>query len=157
MLLAKDSFKHVIKKTPLVSIDLIVQDNESRILLGKRLNRPAQGFWFVPGGRILKDETFQDAFKRLCIAELGQTHELSTAKALGSYQHFYQDNFDGTDFSTHYIALAYRLTLIDKGTLPKDQHSEYKWLPKSELIQDKTVHLNTRAYFDPTLEQLQLP
>lgn len=60
-----DTFRTVVESTPLVSIDLVVRNQQGNILLGERTNRPAQGYWFVPGGRILKDETFEGAFKRL--------------------------------------------------------------------------------------------
>ena len=55
-MLPLSTFKTVIASTPLISIDLVIKNNTGRILLGKRTNRPAQGFWFVPGGRVLKDE-----------------------------------------------------------------------------------------------------
>lgn len=58
------------RSTPLISIDLIVENERGEFLLGKRTNRPAQGFWFVPGERVQKDETLSDAFERLTLAEL---------------------------------------------------------------------------------------
>jgi colanic acid biosynthesis protein WcaH len=48
------TFKAIIDSTPLISIDLVVRDSSGRVLLGQRLNRPAQGFWFVPGSVFLK-------------------------------------------------------------------------------------------------------
>jgi colanic acid biosynthesis protein WcaH len=42
-------FKTIIENTPLVSVDLIIK-NENKILLGKRVNKPAQGYWFTLGG-----------------------------------------------------------------------------------------------------------
>ncbi len=47
-------FKTIVANTPLISIDLIIQNSQKKILLGKRINRPAQGYWFVPGGRVRK-------------------------------------------------------------------------------------------------------
>jgi colanic acid biosynthesis protein WcaH len=64
MFLEKDTFKTVIASTPLVSIDLVVTNQNGEALLGKRLNRPAKDFWFVPGGRILKEESLAAAFRR---------------------------------------------------------------------------------------------
>ncbi len=55
--LEKDTFTKVIDCTPLISIDLVIENSSSEILLGYRNNRPAKGYWFVPGGRILKDES----------------------------------------------------------------------------------------------------
>jgi colanic acid biosynthesis protein WcaH len=69
--LEKQVFTTVIDSTPLVSIDLLVENTDGKVLLGYRNNRPAKGYWFVPGGRILKDESMDDAFKRLTLAELG--------------------------------------------------------------------------------------
>jgi len=86
------TFKTVIDSTPLISIDLVVRDEAGRILLGQRLNRPAKGFWFVPGGRILKDESLVDAFKRLTLNELGIELGIGLARYLGLYEHFYDDS-----------------------------------------------------------------
>ena len=61
MFLDKSTFTTVIDSSPLVSIDLVVLDREGNVLLGERLNRPAQGYWFVPGGRITKNESLADA------------------------------------------------------------------------------------------------
>ena len=61
MFLARDDFAQVLRHTPLVSIDLIVRDRDRRVLLGVRVNRPAQGSWFVPGGRIYKYESLDAA------------------------------------------------------------------------------------------------
>jgi colanic acid biosynthesis protein WcaH len=59
--LDKELFSTVIESTPLISIDLVVKNNLGQTLLGQRLNKPAKGFWFVPGGRILKDESLATA------------------------------------------------------------------------------------------------
>ncbi|HGU2589280.1 TPA: NUDIX domain-containing protein, partial [Escherichia coli] len=54
MFLHSQDFATIVRSTPLISIDLIVENEFGEILLGKRINRPAQGYWFVPGGRVLK-------------------------------------------------------------------------------------------------------
>ena len=82
MWLTGDTFRTVVASTPLVSIDLVVQDAEGAVLLGQRLNRPAQGFWFVPGGRIMKNETLDAAFRRLTADELGRPFEGCEARLL---------------------------------------------------------------------------
>ena len=109
MFLSREDFATVVRSTPLVSIDLLVENRRGEYLLGRRNNRPAQGFWFVPGGRVQKDETLACAFERLTRAELGQTMTLGQGRFYGVWQHFYGDNFGGEDFSTHYIVLGFRL------------------------------------------------
>ncbi|VEB85871.1 GDP-mannose mannosyl hydrolase) [Citrobacter koseri] len=71
MFLRQEDFATVVRSTPLISIDLIVENERGEFLLGKRTNRPAQGYWFVPGGRVQKDETLEKAFERLTQAETG--------------------------------------------------------------------------------------
>ncbi|HBY86091.1 MAG TPA: GDP-mannose mannosyl hydrolase [Colwellia sp.] len=140
------TFKTVIASTPLLSIDLIIKNSEGKILLGKRTNRPAQGFWFVPGGRVLKDEQLDKAYVRLLKTELAL--DKCEANLLGVYQHFYADNVSEDDFSTHYIVLAYEL--IFNGSiikLPNEQHNEYRWFSQSELLNHNEVHNHTKWYF----------
>ncbi|EBV2538175.1 GDP-mannose mannosyl hydrolase, partial [Salmonella enterica] len=52
MFLRQEDFAAVVRTTPLISLDFIVENGQGEILLGQRLNRPAQGYWFVPGGRV---------------------------------------------------------------------------------------------------------
>ncbi|OOE56166.1 GDP-mannose mannosyl hydrolase [Salinivibrio sp. ML323] len=146
--LETELFKTVVAATPLISMDLIVRNTNGQILLGLRNNRPAQGYWFVPGGRIAKDETFTQAFSRLTAIELGHERSIEEATFLGPYQHFYVDNFSGNAFSTHYVVLGYQLTLdLDLSALPNEQHQGYQWWSEADLLQSDHVHVNTKAYF----------
>ncbi|AKE59081.1 GDP-mannose mannosyl hydrolase [Citrobacter farmeri] len=150
MFLRQEDFATVVRSTPLVSIDLIVENAQGEFLLGKRLNRPAQGYWFVPGGRVQKDEPLSVAFERLTEAELGQRLPLSAGEFYGVWQHFYDDNFSGEDFSTHYIVLGFRLRVQARDlSLPDAQHNAYRWLTPAALLASDNVHDNSRAYFLP--------
>jgi colanic acid biosynthesis protein WcaH len=149
--LSPDEFKFIVKATPLVSIDLIIENPAGEILLGWRNNMPAKQYWFVPGGRILKDEHFADAFRRVMNAETGMNVELSSATFLGVYEHLYPDeNFTGDNgFSTHYIVIAIRVKLEHHpALLPKEQHAEYWWATIDDILEDPNVHTNTKNYFN---------
>lgn len=148
MYLSENKFKSVIKNTPLISIDLIIENQQGQILLGQRINKPAQGDWFVPGGRILKDETFSNAFTRLTQSELGLALKITDANFIGPFEHFYENNFLGDDFSTHYVVLGYHLKLdIDIKQLPQQQHDSYKWFNKFALLNSNEVNCHTKLYF----------
>ena len=84
-------YLQIVDYTPLVSIDLILEDPQERVLLGMRNNRPAQGFWFVPGGSIRKNERLCDAFKRISSLELGTVIALTNAALVGVFEHLYED------------------------------------------------------------------
>lgn len=151
MYLNDNDFRTVIESAPLVSIDLIVKNNNGEILLGERVNRPAQNFWFVPGGRILKMESIHDAFQRITQAELGQQFSIKEAKLIGPYDHFYSDCVFGPNISTHYVAIAYELSvgdlLKDIYLCPKAQHLNFRWFELEVLKSNLKVHMNTKAYF----------
>lgn len=149
MLLSKELFSSVIENAPLVSIDLVIKNAHGEALLGQRLNRPAKDFWFVPGGRILKDESLANAFKRLTLEELGNEFEIEQARLLGPFDHFYTDNVFGDEFTTHYVAIAYVLELnTELSNLPMNvQHGGYKWFDIGVLLEDCKVHKHTKNYF----------
>jgi colanic acid biosynthesis protein WcaH len=148
-LLPEHLFKEVVANAPLVAIDLLVEDADRRILLGWRKNPPARDSWFVPGGRVRKDETLSAAFSRISEEELGQTFRLDQCVFVGVYQHFYPENFLGEHgASTHYLALAHRLWTGDLALrLPQNQHTQYRWDSPDSIAQDPMVHAYSRAYF----------
>lgn len=146
-MLPQDVFEVVIRSTPLVSIDIILKNTTGEVLLGKRNNRPAKGNWFVPGGRVLKDEPLDLAFKRLIENELGLRGKVNS-NFKGVYQHFYDDNFLGDTFTTHYVVLAYEVCFNGElSSLPEEQHSDYKWFTQDELLLNEKVHEHTKWYF----------
>lgn len=161
-MLDSDTFKTVIDKTPLISIDLVVRNPAGEVLLGQRLNRPAQGFWFVPGGRILKGESLSTAFKRLTLSELGIELDIISARYLGLYEHFYPDSIFtdesvGVVVSTHYVVNGFEVVLPSAentinndlyASLPKEQHGAYQWFPKEDLMASGQVHMHSKWYFD---------
>ncbi|ENN2988103.1 GDP-mannose mannosyl hydrolase, partial [Salmonella enterica] len=87
-------------------------------------------------------------FERLTQAELGVRLPLAAGTFYGVWQHFYDDNFSGEDFSTHYIVLGFRLRMAESDLhLPDDQHGGYRWLTPEQLLASDNVHDNSRAYF----------
>jgi colanic acid biosynthesis protein WcaH len=139
----------IIQHTPLVSIDLIIYNPKGEVLLGLRRNRPARGTWFVPGGRIRKDERISLALLRIAKTEVGLELEPRSAHLLGVYEHMYEDNFSGkAGVSTHYVVLGFEIHL-DAPFDPQgdDQHSRMQWWSIKQLLASPEVHANTKAYF----------
>lgn len=142
------TFDLIVESTPLISIDLVVCAPNDKVLLGKRVNRPAKGYWFVPGGRILKNEPVKLTFNRLLSVELALGPKDIKTRPLGVFQHFYPDNYSGDKFGTHYVVLAYEISVqVMPCSLPHIQHSEYEWFEKDELLQSHVVHEYTKWYF----------
>jgi colanic acid biosynthesis protein WcaH len=148
--LPAEDFKHVIKNAPLISIDLIVKDGAGRFLLGLRTNAPAKGYWFVPGGRVYKNERLEEALNRISLAELGRELTLDDCRFLGMYEHFYEDNAFSEEFGTHYVVTAFSPQIESLESLPDIQHSDYRWLSSEEILGDPNVHAHTKDYFLPS-------
>lgn len=146
MSLPGSAFRDVVKNAPLVSIDLIITDQSGAILMGRRENEPAKGTWFVPGGRIRKDEKIADAFDRIIRAETGLARSLADSRFGGVYEHLYLTNcFGDSGFGTHYCVLAYLLRLGERPRITIDsQHSQMEWLTQSST----DIHPYSRAYYD---------
>jgi colanic acid biosynthesis protein WcaH len=143
-LLPDSTFEIVIDSVPLISIDFLVKKN-NKVLLGRRINKPAQNFFFSIGSRVHKNESIQQSMIRLAQLELNIKLKLQP-KFIGVFEHFYDEGFyEGV--STHYINLAYELDIYDNLNLPNDQHSEYKWFGVEELLDSSQVHKYVKDYF----------
>jgi colanic acid biosynthesis protein WcaH len=148
MFLDNNIFETVIDSTPLISIDLVVKNPQGHALLGLRTNRPAKDYWFVPGGRIQKNESMKDAFTRICQHELGLACSIEQATFLGTFEHFYDDSVFGEHLSTHYVVLGYEITVVESQLLlPTDQHSHYRWFDVDTLLTQDNVHQHSKWYF----------
>jgi colanic acid biosynthesis protein WcaH len=150
--LSDPEFEDLIRLGPLIAMDLVVRNEHGQYLLGQRVNEPARGFWFVPGGRIYKNERMAQAFIRITTEELGVEFELndSTRVAfLGPYEHLYQENFfKEPGLTTHYVVLGYSLAVGQAElALPDAQHHSYSWMMPADILDAPHAHENTKAYF----------
>jgi len=143
-MLDDQTFEVVISSTPLISIDLLVK-KDNKILLGKRINKPAQGYLFSIGGRIYKNETINSAMMRIASNELNISLKL-TPSFIGVFEHFYDDSIY-EDVSTHYVNLAYEIEIEGTLNLPTEQHNECQWLTIDELLKSKQVSKYVKNYF----------
>jgi colanic acid biosynthesis protein WcaH len=145
--LSRELFETIVDCTPLISIDLIVRDENDEVLLGERLNAPAREFWFTPGGRIYKNEPMAEAFRRISRDELGFEVPMDQAQFIGTFEHFYDDSVFGDHVSTHYVVLAYSLIASNDQIVINDQHNTYRWQSIDSLLTDETVHTHVKWYF----------
>ena len=161
--LSEDVFSTACTALPLVSIDLMVTrpaEQVRELLLGLRKNRPAQGWWFTPGGRIRKGEALASAMRRVAQDEIGLDPEwLGRVQLLGAWDHFYPDSAFDADISTHYVNLPHTVHLsADEAQTLKlpigndSQHFEWRWMLITEAQNDEQVHAYVRAVLGRLLE-----
>ena len=138
----------IIENSQIISLDLVINDSQGNILLGKRTEEVAKGMWFVPGGRMRKNEMFKDACKRITNQELG--YEIVYTRELGVYHQLYPNNYKNHDFSSHYITFAVGFSWENNLLIKHDnQHEELKWWSISDLLASEDVHEYTKNYFIP--------
>ena len=138
------TFKTIIDSAPLISIDILLK-KDGKVLLGKRVNKPAQGYFFSMGGRVNKNEAIANAMARIAKNELNIELKY-IPKFIGVFEHFYNDSiYDNV--STHYVNLAYEYEVEEILNLPTEQHDEYRWFAIDELLQSTQVHKYTKDYF----------
>ena len=132
--LNNQDWKFCVKNFPIISVDLIIKNKKSEILMGKRINNPAKNFYFVPGGRILKNESIDDAIERISLNELGHLYKRNDTKFINFFEHFYANSFwKNESFSTHYVVMAFLINCDEDDNFNlKNQHEDLKWFSKKD-------------------------
>ena len=127
-MLDAETFKTVVESTPLVSIELCLVC-EGKLLMGLRQNEPLKDQWFTPGGRLLKNEQWQDGLVRIARTELGLTVNAECFELMGVWDHFYENSAIDEGISTHYVNLPHVCYLESRPDLSLDsQHESVRWL-----------------------------
>ena len=154
-MLDAQTFRTVLENTPLVSIDICLICN-GQILLGKRRNEPLKGRWFTPGGRIHKNETWQDALLRIAEVELGISGiTVMGFSLMGIWDHFYNNSVAEKNISTHYVNLPHYKEFKSKPQIILDgQHAEFNWFDLAAVSNEKKFHPYMRNYTSWLLNKL---
>lgn len=164
--LTPERFAQACNALPLVSIDLYVtraSAHGQELLLGHRNKHPAQGWWFTPGGRIRKNEPLRAAMRRIAAEEIGmENFGPELAQFIGVWDHFYKDSAFDAHVSTHYVNLAYQLSIGDDEltglNLPvgcEAQHAQWQWMPLDLAAVKDSVHENVRVVVKAMMSELE--
>ncbi len=129
MYLSNREYRQIASKFPILCVDGIIVW-KGQYLLVKRKNEPLKGEWWVPGGRVLKGESLEKAFRRKMFEEAGI--RVRAVARIG----FYEEVFEKTDIgqSKHTVSVVFVGTPTEEPEIKLDeQSSEYRWssyLPK---------------------------
>jgi colanic acid biosynthesis protein WcaH len=134
-LIDQKTYKKIYSLVPIPCIDILIT-HHNKFLLGKRVQKPAQKQWFVPGGRIFKNETLTQAARRKVKEELGINIRVSDLKFLNAQQTIFKDSALGGPIHTVNIVFLLPLKLKPKINFDRKYHSKMKWF--SEI--DKNWH-----------------
>jgi ADP-ribose pyrophosphatase YjhB (NUDIX family) len=130
MLIDNSLYSKIIDVVPIVCVDgFIIKDD--KILLLKRNNYPAINEWWVPGGRVLKNELIQDAIIRKVQDEIGIKPEI--VNQIGITETIFEKK--------HTINICFTLSINSNNIIINSEHSEYNWFTISELPSDLNSEL----------------
>ncbi len=120
-------YREIRRQMPIVCIDVVITDGK-KFLLGKRKNQPEKGKWWIPGGRILKNESLQDAAKRVLRQETGL--KAKSMKFLGFDELLHSPGYF-TGMTAHNIAFVFEAKIGANAKVKLDsQNSKARWFSK---------------------------
>lgn len=148
MFLCQEDFVMVVCFILFVFFDFIVENSCGEFLFGKRINCSVQGYWFVLGGCVQKDEMLEVVFEWLMMVELGLCLLIIVGQFYGVWQYFYDDNFFGMDFIIYYVVFGFCFRVLEEELLLLDeQYDDYCWLMLDVLFVSDNVYVNSCVYF----------
>lgn len=128
MLIEEKLYETIRQSFPIPCVDIVVVNNDEKILMLKRSNDPAKGEWWFPGGRVHFNETRPDAVHRKLKEECGlvatDIREVATKDLI-------LRNSDGTlshAITTVYIVHAAGEIILDDQSQTYAQKSAPEWL-----------------------------
>ena len=136
---------------PISAKDLLFYSDKKGLLMGKRINKPAKDYYFVPGGRVFKNENRSNAIKRIAKEEVGYLFNNDKFSSIGIYDHFYLDSiWENTKITTHYIVEAILFVIEDeeKKFSLENQHSELVWINKLNIEKLKVHQYSMQYLYD---------
>ena len=111
---------------PIVCVDGLIQNISKEYLLVKRINEPLKNEYWVPGGRIVKNERIEDAIKRKMKQELNIG--IKVKRLLGFFEDFYKIFHSEIFNEIHFVSFVFLLTIDDQDKIILDnQSSDWKW------------------------------
>lgn len=122
--LPEDVFLFVSRITPLINVDLLIQDDAGRTLLTWRDDEFFGAGWHIPGGIIRYKELAVDRIRACALTELGAEVAFDSAPLLIS------ENIRPHRSRGHFISLLYRcrlLTPLDDNRRASDAPSAGMW------------------------------
>ena len=127
-LIESDIFNGIRKIIPIVCVDLVIPKNGD-ILLVKRIEPPAQGQWWTPGGRIFHGETIEDASVRKANAEVHL--DCRFKKILGVTESIFDNvKIDSKLISIHTVNVVCLMELKDATQQIQldNDHADHLWI-----------------------------
>ena len=125
-----EQYKQILEVMPILCVDVVIKNSCGEYLLVKRANEPCKGQWWVVGGRVLKNETLEQAVLRKVKQEIGLT--VQALDPLGYYEDRFEKNSIQLDSPLHAVSVVFS-TVIDGEQVIKLDGQSHEWKFFKEL------------------------
>lgn len=104
--LPEEVFYYISRTTPLVNVDLLIQDEDNRTLLAWRDDACCGRGWHIPGGIVRFKEKMKDRIQQVALTEIGRPVEFDASPI-----HVAECIREGQRDRGHFISFLYRCHL----------------------------------------------
>jgi 8-oxo-dGTP diphosphatase len=108
----------------ILTTDLVITDEQGRVLIMRRGNAPYRGAWCLPGGQVEPGETVEQA----AVREIREEQGVETA--LNGFVGVY--SAPGRDPRGSYVSIVWRGRIIGGTLAPSEEAVEVRWLAQDE-------------------------
>lgn len=123
MRLPRDEYEQILERVPILCVDGVILNHDGRYLLVKRNNAPLQHEWWVPGGRVLKGESLEQAFHRKMREELGI--DVKILMPIGFFEERHVDDPRGGPEGVHAVSIVFCAVPLSLDVKLDDQSAEW--------------------------------
>ncbi|MFZ2303231.1 MAG: NUDIX domain-containing protein [Minisyncoccia bacterium] len=127
-----EKYREILDTTPVCCVDvLFFNTDKTKTLLFKRNNEPLKDSYFSAGGRLLKNEKFEDCAVRQAFREVGVNIKKENLMFGGVLEELHSTSvFEGVSY--HAVVIYYGCILNDEDIKLDNQHSDFKWFSVSD-------------------------
>jgi len=146
VILSDEDYRKFLSAMPIVCVDCLVVNDKGEYLLVKRKNQPLKGEYWVPGGRLHKNERLVDAVHRKMREEIGVDVEI--VENLGFFEEFFEETEQDAEGGVHSLSVVYLVTLCSYNIKLDDQSTGWGW------FKDLPFRFKEYSYLKNTIEHL---
>lgn len=129
MVIPTKIYHQIITHAPVACVDIAITHNNC-VLLVKRLDEPAKGQWWFPGGRVYKGEMMRDTANRKALEEVGL--ECEVGPLIYTAETVFEDGPNG--IPVHSINSCFLLKPLGIKVIKLDNHhSAWSWFSVGNL------------------------
>ena len=125
MKLSPDDYNQVLSLVPIVCVDCIVVNDRGEYLLVRRANEPFKSEFWIPGGRVYKNERLINAVHRKMREEIGV--EVEIIRNVGFFEEFLEKTAQDIENGAHTVSIVYLVKPKNLDIKIDGQSSEWAW------------------------------